>query len=41
MHNGLACKMQGLHNRTLTLPHYTRQDAHTGDETFKKGAVDN
>ena len=44
--NGLACKVQGLHkrgkqNRTLTLLrfNYTRRNAHTGNETFKKGVV--
>jgi len=47
-HNGLACKVQGLHNVANTIAHshclslifnYTWRNAHTGDETFKKGVV--
>ena len=49
MHNGLVCIARSAqrgkhksHTHTASLSiiiHYTRRNAHTGDETFKKGVV--
>jgi len=50
-HSGLAFKVQGLHNAASTtahshyctslslINHYVGRNAHTGDQTFKKGIV--